>query len=60
MLKARTLGPTHVAKVSIQQLDISVQHFKAQQLIIPVVQTSTKIQTGIPATGEDKARLLQP
>lgn len=54
-----TFGSTYISKVFIQQLDVSVQHFEAQQLIILVLYTSTKIQTGIPALKEDKVQMLQ-
>lgn len=43
---------TYAAKVFIQQLDISVQHFQGQQLIILVIQTSAEIQAGVPALYE--------
>lgn len=57
--QAVTFGSTYVAKVFIQQLDISVQHFEAQQLIIPVLHTGTEIQAGIPAREEDQDQMLQ-
>lgn len=49
---------TYVAKVFIQQFNISVEHFKGQQLIVLVVHTSTEIQTGIPEI-TDKGQMLQ-
>lgn len=47
-----TFENTHISKVLVQQLDVSVQHFKGKQLIVVVVQTSTEIQTGIPAVSK--------
>lgn len=49
---------TYVAKVFIQQFNISVEHFKGQQFVIPVFHTSTEIQTGVPGI-EDNGQMLQ-
>lgn len=50
---------TYIAKVFIQQLHISVQHFEAQQLIILVIHTGTEIQAGIPAFEEENGQMSQ-
>ena len=55
----KTFSSTYVAEVFIQQLDVSVQHFEGQQLIILGLQTSTEIQAGIPEMKEDKGQMLQ-
>lgn len=39
---------TYIAKVLIQQFNISMQHFQSQQLVVLVLQTTAEIQTGIP------------
>lgn len=54
-----TFNFTYIAKVFIQQLDISVQHFKGKELIILVLQTGTEIQAGISAGVEDKGHMLE-
>lgn len=53
-----TSSSTYIAKVFIQQLNISVQHFEGKQLIIVVLQTSTEIQAGIPVVEEEKSPML--
>lgn len=55
----KTFGSTYIAKVFIQQLNISVQHFEGQQLIILALQTDTEIQAGISEIEEDKGQMLQ-
>lgn len=47
---------THISKVFIQQLNVSVQHFKSEQLVIVVVQTGAEIQTGVPVGSERTER----
>lgn len=42
----------HISKVLVQQLDVSVQHFQGEQLVVMVVQTGAEIQTGVPAGSE--------
>lgn len=59
LLEQKHFSSTYITKVFIQQLHISVEHFKAQQLIILVVQTSTEIQTGIPAFEEENGQMSQ-
>lgn len=52
------VNSTYIAEVFIQQLNISVEHFQGQQLVILVVHSSTEIQTGIPEI-KDKAQMLE-
>lgn len=49
-----TVENTHISKVLVQQLHVSVQHFQGEQLVVVVVQTRAEVQTGVPAGSEDK------
>lgn len=43
------MNGSYVAKVLIQQLDVSVQELQRDELIVVLLQTTTEIQTRIPA-----------
>lgn len=53
-----TFENTHISKVFVQQLHVSVQHFESEQLVVAVVQPSAEIQTGVPAGSKGKEKVL--